>query len=191
MDKKEIRSQIKSLKKRLSVQERERASEEICQRAFDEIKDKHATNVALFLSLPDEVDTTKLITLLSQQGKHTLLIPRVEDETTIRFYRLNLNNDLEVSHYGILEPTDDVSAELVPTIMIVPGVAFDRFGGRIGRGKGYYDRYFAKHKTTIQEKIAIGYQLQVFSDSIPMDLHDEPMDVLITEKETLRIAPHK
>ena len=173
------------------MQERERASEEICQRAFDEIKDKHATNVALFLSLPDEVDTTKLITLLSQQGKHTLLIPRVEDETTIRFYRLNLNNDLEVSHYGILEPTDDVSAELVPTIMIVPGVAFDRFGGRIGRGKGYYDRYFAKHKTTIQEKIAIGYQLQVFSDSIPMDLHDEPMDVLITEKETLRIAPHK
>lgn len=108
----------------------------------------------------------------------------MEDEQTIRFYKLQNTQDYQLSGYGILEPKDDVSKALVPEVMIVPGVAFDACGGRVGRGKGYYDRYFELHHDVIRKKIAIGYQLQVMEEPLPMEPFDERMDALVTEEKT-------
>lgn len=186
MEKKEIRTIIRQRKKQLSQEERASLSLEIARRTYELLNDEKATKVALFLSMPDEVDTTPLIKLLSEQGKHTLLVPRVEDEHTIRFYKLRNTTDYQVSGYGILEPTDDVSEALVPEVMIVPGVAFDTCGGRVGRGKGYYDRYFELHSDVIRKKIAIAYQLQVMGEPLPMEPFDEHMDALVTEEKVYR-----
>ena len=128
--------------------------------------------------------TSYLIQMLGKQGRHTLLVPRVEDEQTIRFYKLQNTQDYQLSGYGILEPKDDVSKALVPEVMIVPGVAFDACGGRVGRGKGYYDRYFELHHDVIRKKIAIGYQLQVMEEPLPMEPFDQRMDALVTEEKT-------
>lgn len=183
MNKKEIRQSIRTLKKQLCPEKRQELSEKICHYVYKEVRDLEATTIALYLSLPDEVDTTKLIELLIKQGKHTLVVPRVEDETTIRFYPLEqISNNLQVSQYGILEPTAEIEKEVTPSIMIVPGIAFDLNGGRIGRGKGYYDRYFEKHSDHIKQRMAIAYQFQVISSGVPMDTHDQRMDVLITEE---------
>lgn len=184
MEKKEIRTIIRQRKKQLSPEERTTISMKIAERAFELLKEEEATNVALFLSMPDEVETSYLIQMLGKQGRHTLLVPRVEDEQTIRFYKLQNTQDYQLSGYGILEPKDDVSKALVPEVMIVPGVAFDACGGRVGRGKGYYDRYFELHHDVIRKKIAIGYQLQVMEEPLPMEPFDERMDVLVTEEKT-------
>lgn len=180
MSKAEIRQQVRALKKELSEEKRLQLSRVICEKAFAELsKLDRPTIISLYLSMPDEVQTHHLIDLLHRQDKHTLVIPRVEDEQTIRFYELENPDNYESSDFGILEPKGEL-IEVIPEVMIVPGVAFDRHGGRIGRGRGYYDRYFARHSERIRLKIAIAYELQVF-DQVPMDEYDHPMDLLITE----------
>lgn len=181
MDKKEIRKLIRERKKLITNDERILLSRKISEKAYDELKVLPATKVALFLSMPDEVDTSYLIQLLLNQGKHTLLVPRVEDETTINFYRLGNVDEYDLSTLGIKEPTDDISEAQVPEVMIIPGVAFDLYGGRVGRGRGYYDRYFDRYSEIIKSKIAIAYQIQVMQEKLPMEPFDQRMDMLITE----------
>lgn len=182
MEKKEIRALVRGRKKELTESLRANKSQRVAARVTQYLSELPPSKVALFLSMPDEVDTSYLIAMLHAQGKHTILVPRVEDEVTIRFYKLKEVDNYEVSNFGILEPTDDVSQAEVPEVMIVPGVAFDIQGGRVGRGRGYYDRYFELHKATIKAKIAIGYHLQVMDEPVPMEPFDERMDALITEE---------
>lgn len=186
MEKKEIRAIVRNRKKELTAEQRAAISSEVATKVAQHLQEIPPTKVALFLSMPDEVDTSYLISKLREQGKHTILVPRVEDEETIRFYKLKEVEDYEISNFGILEPKDDVSMAEVPSVMIVPGVAFDMQGGRVGRGRGYYDRYFELHKDVIKSKIAIAYQLQVMDEPVPMEPYDERMDALITEKGVYR-----
>lgn len=182
MEKKEVRRIIRERKKLITPEDRIEFSRKVSERAFQELSELPASKIALFLSMPDEVDTSHLIELLEQQGKHTLLVPRVEDDVTINFYRLGDTSKYDISGYGIKEPTEDTSKALVPDVMIVPGIAFDLFGGRVGRGRGYYDRYFERYSEVIRLKIAVAYQLQVMEERVPMDPYDQTMDVLITEE---------
>ena len=69
----------------------------------------------------------------------------------------------------------------VPEVMIVPGIAFDPQGGRVGRGKGFYDKYFSRYKTVTALKIAFVADFQIFRQ-VPMDTHDISMDEIITDK---------
>lgn len=188
MEKKEVRRIIRERKKQISQDERIVASKRISEKVFEEVKGIPTTNLALFLSMPDEVDTSHLIQLLVEQGKHNVLVPRVEDETTINFYRLGNTEAYGLSSFGIKEPTDDISMALVPQVMIVPGVAFDLYGGRVGRGRGYYDRYFQRYSEIIKRKIAIGYQLQIMTDELPMDPYDQRMDMLFTEESSYNFS---
>lgn len=184
MDKKQVRAEIRQLKKSISEEKRNTISRIICEKVYDLLKDYPPCKVALFLSMPDEVDTAYLIDLLSQSGKHTLLVPRVEDATTINFYPLSNIENYNISDLGIKEPNDDSSLAQVPNVMIVPGVAFDTLGGRVGRGRGYYDRYINRYNDDIKELIAIGYQLQVTSEEVPMDTLDKRMHRLFTEENS-------
>ncbi|MBR8703945.1 5-formyltetrahydrofolate cyclo-ligase [Porphyromonas levii] len=184
MEKKEVRKIVRERKKQITLDERVEISRVVSEKAFDVLKSMPATKVALFLSMPDEVDTSHLIHLLVEQGKHTILVPRVEDDTTINFYRLGNIDTYDLSSLGIKEPSDDISQALVPEVMIVPGVAFDTFGGRVGRGRGYYDRYFQRYPEAIRQKIAIAYHLQVMTEELPMDPFDQSMDMLLTEQSS-------
>ncbi|MDE6528677.1 MAG: 5-formyltetrahydrofolate cyclo-ligase, partial [Muribaculaceae bacterium] len=69
-------------------------------------------------------------------------------------------------------------------LIIVPGVAYDRLGNRVGRGKGYYDRLLATSKAT---KIGVGYDFQFLDEDIQADQHDVTMDIIITESRRLVI----
>lgn len=184
LSKKEVRLKIRELKSTLSEDQMDEWSWRIGERVFELLKDREPAIVSLFLSMPDEVRTGHLIDLLWKQGKHKVVVPRVEDKTTMCFYSHLPHKELHRSNYGILEPTDDPSLEQVPEIMIVPGVAFDLKGGRVGYGRGYYDRYFSKHQETITDKIAICYDLQIL-DEVPMDEYDQRMHRLITEKRSI------
>lgn len=184
--KKEVRSKIKELKRSLTESQMNEKSTFICEKVFEMLKDREPSIISLFLSMPDEVRTDHLIHLLWTQGKHEVVVPRVEDKTTMCFYRHLPNKELKSSNYGILEPTDPPSAERIPQIMIVPGVAFDLNGGRVGYGRGYYDRFFAKHEEVITDRIAICYDLQIL-DEVPMDEFDQRMHSIVTEDRVIHI----
>lgn len=90
--------------------------------------------------------------------------------------------DLQLSNYGILEPEETAEEIMINhmDLAIVPGVAFDPKGGRVGYGGGFYDRFFSNLQVKIK-KIALAYEFQIL-DRVPIEEHDISIDAIITEK---------
>lgn len=87
--------------------------------------------------------------------------------------------------FGILEPNPEVSTEVLLadiTAMVIPGVAFDRKGGRLGQGQGFYDRALKNFKGL---KVGVAYSVQISDKPLPMNQQDVYMDLLVTETEVL------
>lgn len=100
-------------------------------------------------------------------------------------FRLALRSELEMNQdfgVGILGPSESAK-EVSPNIVIVPGLGFTKDGARLGRGKGFYDRYL-EDKSVI--KIGIGFEMQIDED-IPSEPHDVKMDFLVTDQRVLKI----
>jgi len=136
-------------------------------------------------SKPGEVETITLIRNALAQGKRVcvpVIEPGNEDLYTVEID--NLDN-LVSGHFGILEPAANENhirrIDSPWDLAVVPGVAFDRFGHRIGFGKGYYDRFLARAKAP---KLALAFSFQVVSpfETLPYDVR---MDLILTEKETI------
>jgi 5-formyltetrahydrofolate cyclo-ligase len=143
---------------------------------------KKARCVIAYVSLPDEVDTHKLIdesirmgkmvgVPVVEKGKKRLIISQISDRM----------KQLEVGPYGLNQPK---KAEIRPIpyrqmeLILVPGLAFDESGNRLGRGKGYYDRFLRrlpKHALTI----GLCFDCQI-TESVPAVSHDIPVRKLIT-----------
>jgi len=132
--------------------------------------------IGVYSAIRDEASTTLLINRLSEQGCFVSL-PRVTREGEMQFHSLSQGNSLVKSSLGILEPSKD-SALVVPHLCIVTLLAFDEKKERLGYGKGYYDRYFAKHPHII--KIGWAYGCQKF-DAIGAEDHDVPLDEVVYE----------
>ena len=132
--------------------------------------------VMLYSALPDEVPTQKLIDELVAQGKMVLL-PRVISDTDMELHRYTGKQDLQTGAYGILEPRGELFTDYKAIdVAIVPGMAFDAEGHRLGRGKGYYDRFLSR--VPYLYKIGLCFSWQMV-DHIPCDEHDIVMDEVI------------
>lgn len=110
-----------------------------------------------------------------------LALPQVVGEGEMVFRRIDHNTAYEVSPYGIEEPIN--GEVLMPTeasVILVPGIAFDPKGNRIGYGGGFYDRYLAVHQKAM--KIGLCFEHQIATEGIPTEAGDMPMDIIITEK---------
>lgn len=137
--------------------------------------------VLFFHTMKTEVETPPMIEEAVRQGIAAAL-PRMEPEGRLSLFRISdLSQDLEVNSIGILEPrqscprveTEDLS------IVIVPGVAFDPLGYRIGYGGGFYDRLLSENPRPW--RVALAFDLQRVP-RVPRKPHDVPVDVLVTEK---------
>ncbi|MDR0388671.1 MAG: 5-formyltetrahydrofolate cyclo-ligase [Spirochaetaceae bacterium] len=149
-------------------------------------------NLLLFMSLPGEIDTSPLLRLAFSHDKKVFL-PRVE-EKEIRFYRiLSPSGPWQKGPFGIQEPRphQPLSGEDFPALIVVPGLAFDRRGRRLGRGRAYYDRFFAGLPDIFSAPVrffALGYCTSAqLVPELPVDPWDRPMDGLCTGKEFLRL----
>ena len=132
--------------------------------------------IMLYSALPDEVPTQILMDELVAQGK-TVLLPRVISDTDMELHRYTGKQDLQTGAYGILEPTGEPFTDYKAIdIAIVPGMAFDAEGHRLGRGKGYYDRFLSR--VPYLYKIGLCFSWQMV-DHIPCDEHDVVMDEVI------------
>lgn len=98
-------------------------------------------------------------------------------------YAIGSVDDLVEGERGLREP-DPARCAAVDggfDLILVPGLAFDRRGGRVGYGAGFYDRFLA---TTAATKVALAYSLQLF-DAVPVEPHDHAVDRILTESETI------
>lgn len=142
---------------------------------------RSASCVCTYVSLPGEVDTKQIIAMLLTKRK-TVVVPKIEGRD-LELRKITSIEDLAPGTFGILEP--ELSCPLVQkssvNVFIVPGVVFDRQGNRKGRGKGYYDRLLAGVKAT---KIGLAYNYQIVP-RLPHKKYDIPMDIVITEDETV------
>lgn len=180
MEKVEIRRRIKNLRTMLDSVERESAATQVFERLEKTAAFLMAEHILMYHSLPDELSTK---TFLRKWGeKKHFYLPRVNG--------VNLDilpydeSRLELGAFHIEEPTGDnvVSSDILELI-VVPAVAFDRRGNRLGRGKGFYDRLLNSVRAT---KIGVGYEFQLY-DELPTEEHDIPMDIVITQNETIVI----
>ena len=110
-----------------------------------------------------------------------LALPKIVD-SQILFCKYSLSDNLQISKLGILET---ISNEVItPQVALVPALAFDKNGYRLGYGKGHYDKYFANQNII---KIGLCFERYLF-DIIPHEQHDVPMDYIVTENLTLKIC---
>ena len=183
MNKHLIRANISAHKKNFSTQILSELSPIICDRLAKTNIFQKAQCIALYFGMEDEVQTSVLIEEWS--GKKIIALPVVHDND-INFHAFTGKEYLNKGVFDIQEPT---STDIIPPedidAYIVPGVAFDRNGNRLGRGKGYYDRYLTGINKPI---IGICFDFQLI-DSIPTENHDVKMSMIITEKEILKVKP--
>ena len=139
----------------------------------------HARTLLLYNALPDEVPTQILINELAAQGK-TVLLPRVVSDTDMELRRYSGSSDLQQGAFGIWEPTGKQFTDYnTIDVAIIPGMAFDAEGHRLGRGKGYYDRFLARLSPRTY-KIGLCFSWQLV-DHVPTDEHDIPMDEVMVQ----------
>jgi 5-formyltetrahydrofolate cyclo-ligase len=143
---------------------------------------RRARIVMAYWSIGSEIDTTPFLNAVLESGK-TLVLPKINRSAgVLDLYQVaNLGTDLQTGIWNIREPNPTICAPADPSdldLILVPGVAFDRHGGRVGHGKGYYDKLLAQCPRAY--KIAAAFEAQVF-DKVPMNPHDIPIDALITE----------
>ncbi len=144
---------------------------------------KNADRVFLFLSMPKEVDTQALIKQAWLDNKK-VMVPIAQKGEKMFFVQYEPEDILIKSKFGVMEPQKNAAQEELPQkkdLFLVPGVVFDRNGGRIGYGGGFYDRYFAQNECYL--KIGIAFSFQVMNEKIMLDEFDIPIDKIVTEEE--------
>ena len=172
--KSEIRREAKSRVKTLSPEERKAKSALIFRQLTQSEPIKSAKVIALYASLPDEVESFDFITTMATRKR--VVLPRVAGDD-MDFYPYHADG-LSIGSFGISEPqgTTPIAPEEIDVI-IVPGVSFTRSGIRCGRGKGYYDKYLSRHGFRAT-KIGVCYSEQL-AERIPAEPHDIIMDDVI------------
>jgi 5-formyltetrahydrofolate cyclo-ligase len=146
-----------------------------------------AACVALFGGIAGEPDLLPLASWLTQRGGTAVYFGFENDELVPRL--VTSPDDLERGPFGVWMPCDSLPVISLETIdiVLVPGLAFDRHGGRLGRGRGYFDRLLATPSLRAI-RAAVGLQRQVIAQ-VPMELHDMRMEWLITEQGINPVVP--
>jgi 5-formyltetrahydrofolate cyclo-ligase len=186
--KKEWRQIISKLKSDLPKEQWQKKSNDIHKLLLSEPLWCNAEHIALYLSVEKEVDTLAIIQQGWDLGKH-IYLPKCHPEAKqLVFYRIESLDQLEVVYYGIPEPIPAHCEKLrleELELIIVPGLAFDQRGYRIGYGGGYYDR-FLSHLTTEVDTLSLAFSFQVLKrqELLPNDSFDIPVDSIMTEQGT-------
>ncbi len=186
MDKQQLRQQIRAKLYNMSPQQMLDNSQMACRKLVESDEFRRANTVMAFLSMPHEIDTAQFI-LCSWQHAKIIAVPKVSWqqrhmipveinslETGIATEAGGLRNPIT----GVPVPVDDID------LVVTPGLAFDSDGNRLGRGGSYYDKFFQNERLrAVRCGFAFSEQLV---DKVPTFEYDQPIDMIITDKEVLR-----
>jgi len=183
MRKNHVRQRFCSLRDMMSAEQVKRASADLCRRVANWPQAREARTILTYLAFRNEPNLSPLFDMMPGirwavpriDGKR--LIPHVYDPDHLLRHR-----------FGMLEPTPDVPKVDPESIdlVLVPGVAFDWRGGRIGFGGGYYDRFLP---TTPALRVGITYECCLI-DELPCEEYDQRMDWVMTSARAIHCAPH-
>lgn len=198
MTRSQIRGYQKKLRDGLTPEEHHALSLAIMERLMQTEEYQGCSRLFVYVSFRNEADTHELIRRALASGKE-VFIPRVEPQG-MEFYRINQLEGLSVSSYGIQEPPADKDKrfpiEMIiadyhdrpfRNLMLLPGLAFDPLGNRLGYGAGYYDRYLVGEAKNVFYKAALAFDFQVM-DKIEANEHDVKADMIVTPSRMIRIV---
>jgi 5-formyltetrahydrofolate cyclo-ligase len=181
--KKELREEAHA--RRNAQESKDELSREIVARFMQLPEYAAARTVMFYVDVRSEVRTRNDLAMALTSGKR-VVVPWCNDAGELELFHLESMDELQIGMYRILEPRPDlrtvpekqVKVEELDLIM-VPGVAFDRRGGRMGHGKGYYDKLL-EHARRDTPLVALAFECQLFPE-VPVAEHDIFMDKVITE----------
>lgn len=180
MNKKELRSQMIKLREAITKEEKSILDKKAFINVINSKEYNRAKNIFIYVSYKSELYTHEIIKYSLKNGKK-IFVPKVISKSEgMKAVEIKDFSDLSKSSYGILEPITNKYAE--PSIIelsLTPGLAFDKSGGRIGYGGGFYDRYMKNLKGSAVN-IGLCYKLQII-ERVPMDEFDVRVDGIITD----------
>jgi 5-formyltetrahydrofolate cyclo-ligase len=179
-----LRLRHKQLRKEMSESEREEKSHALWERLFASDFYTRASAIMAYISTGEEVETMTAIRTMLKENKR-IIVPYCK--TITRQLGLaeihSVDSDLTPGAYGIQEPIESLRDNFFRSdlqLIICPGVAFDTYGGRIGRGEGYYDSFLNEIKGNVTV-VGLAFDCQITAEAIPFDYHDVAMDRVVTE----------
>lgn len=145
-----------------------------------------AKQVLMYMALDDEVNVDALLDLIKYNEKSIAVPYCIDKEGNMDFYYINSTDDLVLGSYGIREP--DITkckkvCDFDDSLILVPAIAFDSNGFRLGYGKGYYDRFLQKHSIT---SVGLCYNSLVLN-KLPIDEYDQSVDYIVTENRIISV----
>ena len=192
--KQELRKRMAAVRRAMSEEERAKRSQAVCERAVAELLEPRKagiTLVAAFIPYGTEIDIVPILRWCWAQ-RIPVAAPRVDAAAqTMTLHLIAGEHELQPGAYGIREPmphTPPLAALPPGTLMLVPGLAFDAAGRRLGYGGGYYDRLLHQHRAALESGALIlaapAFAAQLV-DVVPTEPHDAKVRFLITETETI------
>ncbi len=188
IERKRVRTETLHRREALSSEERTRLSQRIVDSTARWIQREGFDTVMLYLNMRSEVETTDLLEGLLNSGKQVCapVVDTGQLELTPRQIQ-NLKTELVRHPYGMLEPNE--TCPIFPTehlqLIVVPGIAFDRNGYRLGYGKGFYDRFLMKCPHAIA--IGLAYRVQLVENTFPQ-AWDVPVQHIFTETSRIEVV---
>lgn len=181
--KKQIREKYKKIRENLTKEEVMEYSEKICELIGKNTLYQKAEQIGFYYPLGNEVSLIPLVQKAWKDGKVTLF-PKVVGEDMF-FFSITDFSQLEEGYFHVMEPNkalcrvaDERFANDDKTVILTPGVAFDKTGGRTGYGKGFYDRFFEKYPDCV--RMGVCYEAQI-AEHLILESHDRQLQYIITE----------
>lgn len=187
MEKNDLRNQMRAILATITPQQRHKRSLDVCHQLLDTPEFRRAETIMLFLSMEQEVETSTLVLQAWKECK-TVALPHVRWEQ--REIQPVVIKSLDTSPnplvQGLRDPAGGTPISLARIDLVaVPGLAFDRRGYRLGRGKGFYDRFLSQ-KDFQGLRIALCFHEQLLEELLPVEPHDVPMNMIITDQKIVR-----
>ena len=186
-----IRDELRNVRAAMDVNEWRSGSVLIAERTMRVLEFRRAGRIMLYLSMNNrrEVDTEPLVRLIAVKGNIQMSVP-FDNRGTLCAVPFSKGDPVVSGRFGQPEPAspETVVQELLD-IVIVPAIAVDRYGRRLGYGKGYYDRFISRlrEKGVTPFVIAPVFSFQLL-DALPQDPWDERLDCIVTEKDVLNVV---
>ena len=184
--KKELRKKAKELLKACGASDIKSWSCGICARCVNTLKMVSPSTLMLYSPVEAEPDPSAILDW-GIRNSIRILFPRIENGTIVPYSTQDPAHALKPGFLNIMEPDPGVCSRHEGSIdaVLVPGLAFDSQGFRLGRGGGYFDRFTAAHKESIF--IGTAFETQML-DAIPRDTWDKSVDIIVTQQRTIPVS---
>lgn len=193
MTKDEIRQQMRDQRREVTPEERTALGRAVCKKVTDAPIRLllRAWRVCIYLSTKNEIPTRYLAREVWENGREVCVPAWSRSDERYKLYAIDPKMRLITGHHGIREPA--VKVPVMPwdvDAFILPGLAFDTCGGRLGYGAGHYDYLLGKASRAVP-KIALCYDWQVLDEPVPQEPHDIPVDWIVTDLRVIDCAANR